>query len=70
MEGLATVLRSLDQNPTEQDLQEMIDEVDSDGNGTIEFGEFLSLMANKIKVLRQLHIRCVGNFSTNIVFVS
>ncbi|KAI4369662.1 hypothetical protein MLD38_018082 [Melastoma candidum] len=49
MEELATVLRSLDQNPTKKELQEMIDEVDSDGNGTIEFGEFLALMANKIK---------------------
>ncbi|KAI4311297.1 hypothetical protein MLD38_036202 [Melastoma candidum] len=49
MEELATVLRSMDRNPTEKQLQEMIDEVDSDGNGTIEFGEFLALMANSIK---------------------
>jgi calcium-binding protein CML len=28
----------------------MIREVDVDGNGTIEFGEFWNLMARKIKV--------------------
>ncbi|GER25471.1 calmodulin [Striga asiatica] len=48
-EELATVIRSLDQNPTEEELKEMIDGVDSDGNGTIEFAEFLNLMASKIK---------------------
>ncbi|CAL2224913.1 unnamed protein product [Prunus armeniaca] len=49
VDELATVIRSLDQNPTEEELQDMISEVDVDGNGTIEFAEFLSLMANKIK---------------------
>ncbi|XP_057959223.1 calmodulin-like protein 11 [Malania oleifera] len=49
VEELATVIRSLDQNPTDQELQEMITEVDADGNGTIEFTEFLSLMARKMK---------------------
>jgi calcium-binding protein CML len=29
----------------------MIKEVDADGNGTIEFGEFLNLMARKMKVV-------------------
>merc|ERR1712227_623376 len=46
---LATVMRSLGQNPTEAELQDMINEVDEDGNGTIEFDEFLSLMARKMK---------------------
>ncbi|KAK6161453.1 hypothetical protein DH2020_004834 [Rehmannia glutinosa] len=49
IEELATVIRSLDQNPTEEELQDMINEVDSDGNGTIEFAEFLNLMAKKMK---------------------
>ncbi|XP_057954109.1 calmodulin-2/4-like [Malania oleifera] len=39
----------MDQNPTDQELQEMITEVDADSNGTIEFTEFLSLMARKMK---------------------
>merc|ERR1712164_1267 len=46
---LGTVMRSLDQNPTEAELQDMINEVDADGNGTIDFPEFLSLMSKKLK---------------------
>lgn len=46
---LGTVMRSLGQNPTEAELQGMINEVDADGNGTIDFPEFLSLMARKMK---------------------
>ena len=46
---LGTVMRSLGQNPTEAELQDMINEVDADGNGTIDFPEFLSLMARKMK---------------------
>ena len=51
MEELAIAIKSLDQNPTEEELQNMINEVDIDGNGTIEFGEFLNLMARKMKVI-------------------
>ncbi len=40
---------SLGQNPTEAELTDMINEVDADGNGTIDFPEFLSLMARKMK---------------------
>ncbi|PIA45098.1 hypothetical protein AQUCO_01700557v1 [Aquilegia coerulea] len=50
IDELATVIRSLDQNPTEEELLDMINEVDVDGNGTIEFEEFLNLMAKKMKV--------------------
>lgn len=34
---LGTVMRSLGQNPTEAELQDMINEVDTDSNGTIDF---------------------------------
>lgn len=47
---LGTVMRSLGQNPTEAELQDMINEVDADQNGTIDFSEFLNLMARKMKV--------------------
>ncbi|PSR86744.1 Calmodulin like [Actinidia chinensis var. chinensis] len=47
--GLRKVMRSLGQNPTEAELQDMINEVDADGNGTIDFLEFLNLMARKMK---------------------
>src|ERR1700732_4116283 len=43
------VMRSLGQNPTEAELQDMINEVDADGNGEIDFPEFLTMMARKMK---------------------
>ncbi|KAL4333543.1 hypothetical protein GQ457_07G000620 [Hibiscus cannabinus] len=46
---LGTVMQSLGQNPTEAKLQDMINEVDADGNETIDFPEFLNLMARKMK---------------------
>ena len=46
---LGTVMRSLGQNPTDQDLKDMVSEVDADGSGEIEFQEFLSMMAKKNK---------------------
>lgn len=42
-------MRSLGQNPTEQEVKEMVEKVDSDGNGTIEFPEFLDLAFRIIK---------------------
>ena len=42
-------MRSLGQNPTKSELQEMINEVDVNGNGTIDFSEFLNLMSRKMK---------------------
>jgi calmodulin len=46
---LGTVMRSLGQNPTEAELRDMINEVDADGNGTIDFPEFLTMMARKMR---------------------
>ncbi|KAI6078827.1 Calmodulin, striated muscle [Aix galericulata] len=46
---LGTVMRSLGQNPTEAELQDMVGEVDADGSGTVDFPEFLSLMARKMR---------------------
>merc|ERR1712172_220262 len=45
---LGSAMRSMGQSPTDEELQEMIKEVDSNGNGTIEFSEFLSKMAGKM----------------------
>lgn len=41
-------MRNLGQNPSERALRHMISEVDADGSGTIDFAEFLTLMARKI----------------------
>ncbi|KAJ3091215.1 hypothetical protein HK102_001299 [Quaeritorhiza haematococci] len=46
---LGTIMRSLGQIPTEAEIKEMVKEIDSDGSGTIDFPEFLSLMARKMK---------------------
>ena len=46
---LGTVMRSLGQKPTKAELQDMIDEVDADNDGAIDFTEFLSMMACKMK---------------------
>ncbi|KAJ9682353.1 hypothetical protein PVL29_018299 [Vitis rotundifolia] len=49
LDELATVIKSLEHSTTKEELQTMMDEIDVDGNGTIEFGEFLNLMARKMK---------------------
>ena len=46
---LGTVMRGLGQNPTEEELKQMIREVDLNGNGTIDFKEFMCLMVKKMK---------------------
>ena len=46
---LETVMTSLGQKPTLAELEMMIKEVDVDGNGEIDFGEFLTMMAKKLK---------------------
>ena len=42
-------MRALGANPTEAELQKMINEVDQNGSGKIEFKEFLELIAKKMK---------------------
>ena len=46
---LGTVMRNLGQNPSEEELQKMIKEVDLNGNGVIDFNEFLYLMVKRMK---------------------
>eukprot|EP00112_Aurelia_sp_Birch-Aquarium-sp1_P020861 Seg5474.2 transcript_id=Seg5474.2/GoldUCD/mRNA.D3Y31 product=Calmodulin protein_id=Seg5474.2/GoldUCD/D3Y31 len=46
---LGHVMRGFGQTPTEAELQDMINEVDIDGNGTIDFPEFLNMMAKQMK---------------------
>ncbi|KAL9318567.1 hypothetical protein ACSQ67_015084 [Phaseolus vulgaris] len=50
MEELASAIRVLNQNnPRKEELQVMMSEVDMNGNGMIDFGQFLNLMARKMK---------------------
>ena len=46
-EDLGRVMRSLGENPTEAELQDKINEVDTVGNGTINFPDFLTMMMEK-----------------------
>merc|ERR1711872_222994 len=46
-EELGVVLRSMGQNPSEQELKEMISEMDEDDSGTVDFQEFVILMKRK-----------------------
>lgn len=45
---LGKVLRQIGQNPTDAELADMVNDVDKDGTGSIDFCEFLAMMANKI----------------------
>ncbi|XP_063705577.1 calmodulin-A-like isoform X3 [Culicoides brevitarsis] len=45
---LGVVMRSLGQRPTETELRDMVNEWDENGNGTIEFNEFLQMMSKKL----------------------
>lgn len=45
---LETVMNALGQNPTEAELKAMVDEVDADGSGEIDFPEFLTMLAHRM----------------------
>ena len=46
---LALLIRSLNQNPTNAEIKEMITEIDPEQTGILDFPEFISLMARRIK---------------------
>ncbi|CAK5045218.1 unnamed protein product [Meloidogyne enterolobii] len=46
---LGIVMKSLGHSPTDQELQEMVREIDEDGNGSIELNEFVKMMSRKVK---------------------
>merc|ERR1740117_1057809 len=48
---LGTVLRSLGQNLSQAELQDMINEADADGSGSIDFPEFMKMKIRKMKNL-------------------
>merc|ERR1712212_247027 len=45
---LGTLLRSVGENPTIEELQDMINDLDKDATGVVRFPDFLLLMANKV----------------------
>jgi hypothetical protein len=48
-EELGDVMRSLGQNPSDAELNDMINEVDVDRSGAIDFEEFLKMMSTSLK---------------------
>ena len=40
-------MRRIGERPTDKELTDMVAEVDEDKSGTIEFNEFLQMMANR-----------------------
>ena len=46
-DALKTLAKNLDQNYSEQEVERLIEEIDEDGNGKIEFEEFLGALVNK-----------------------
>ncbi|KAL4237286.1 hypothetical protein ACF0H5_002005 [Mactra antiquata] len=46
---LATVMKCLGQHPSEAELQDMINDVDVDGNASIDFPEFLQMMEKRVQ---------------------
>ena len=58
MEELAATVQSLDGRPTKE-VQEMICDVDREGNGTMDFEEFLTVMGRKQKVINSISGTCM-----------
>ena len=46
---LGQVMRAMGYSPTQAELEEMIREVDADNNKVLDFSEFLTLMASKLR---------------------
>ena len=68
---LGSVLKALGENPTEDELQNLINKFDDDGTGLIEFTEFLCLMATQAKEREQEELEgfipfCFKAFADNV----
>ena len=54
-------MRSMGQNPTEDEVLELVMEVDLNGDGTIDFPEFLQMMKKKSNEQEQLDVNMLEN---------
>ena len=56
---LGAVMRSFGENPTEDDLNELMKELDADGSEVLEFKEFLTLMekSNRLDVMMKRKLK-------------
>ena len=60
---LLHVLRSIGQNPTEDEILELVMESDLNGDGTIDFSEFLEMMKRKSSETDQMEVSKISNCS-------
>ncbi|KAG7011216.1 Calmodulin-2 [Cucurbita argyrosperma subsp. argyrosperma] len=63
VEELGAAIQTLDGHPTKNEVRDMISEVDVDSNGTIDFEEFLNVMARKMKMIREADLDGDGRVS-------
>ena len=61
-EELGNVMRSLGQNPTEAQLEDMISELDVDGNGSLDFPEFLTMLNRRTRTNEDIEEKLVEAF--------
>merc|ERR1712215_88418 len=45
---VSSIMKAIGQNPSEAEIQDMVNQVDKDGTGSIDFPEFLMMMSLKI----------------------
>ena len=60
---LKAAMRALGFEVKNEELKKMVADVDGDGNGTIEFGEFLEMMTGKMGQKDSSHFMKGGEFS-------
>lgn len=46
---LGTVMRALGQNPTQREIDDLVNEMDQNNDAAINFAEFLTMMARQVK---------------------
>ena len=67
LDELLQVMRAMGQNPTEDELLNLVMEVDIDGNGTIDFPEFLDMMKKKAtEVDEEADLRLKSELENNL----
>ncbi|CAD8077514.1 unnamed protein product [Paramecium primaurelia] len=67
---LYTILRSIGQNPTEKEVQDIFIEFDADEDGGINFAEFLCLMGRKMKEQESEEIKKIDKDGNELISIT
>ena len=57
--------RSVGENPTKEELQDMINWIDKDASGIVKFPDFLYMMASKVETLYNIIDFIIGRSNSN-----